>query len=248
VGDPVVVNQPTTVDKVVVGDPVVVNQPTTVVEEPVLKNAWTSGRIQKTLNISIPVEEKPYDPPNPPPEIVSTPAHRGTPSRQVGSVLRPGIIKNGLHRGVVNTGGGIQNDASAFTHPKRHRSNSSVSNGPPASISDRSPRASENDAPPPPRFDLLCRFPKTPNHLCRDRCTRSHSLQEWKPRICHRSRDCTRPNCGFYHPGKDSREDFLRRLCASPESRFYHSYAKDFLRLYLSEGGGEPKAKGRQTR
>jgi len=83
-----------------------------------------------------------------------------------------------------------------------------------------------------PRMDLLCKFSEN-RHSSRDRkkCMRSHSLEAWVPRTCHRSQ-CTNQACNYFHATKETKKEFLERLVNS-ETSFYYSFRNDFRRLYL---------------
>jgi len=104
-----------------------------------------------------------------------------------------------------------------------------VSRGRGGGNGDKQPPAVDENA---PRMDLLCKFSEN-RHSSRDRkkCMRSHSLEAWVPRTCHRSQ-CTNQACNYFHATKETKKEFLERLVNS-ESSFYYSFRNDFRRLYL---------------
>jgi hypothetical protein len=83
------------------------------------------------------------------------------------------------------------------------------------------------------RKDLLCRFLAT-KHGPTDweKCTRSHSMDEWVPKGCRHDIRCNRNGCGFFHKSKDTKQTYLLKLM-SVENSFYHNHAEDFKKLYL---------------
>lgn len=155
-------------------------------------------------------------------------------------VLPPSIHRNASHSSVVSNS---DRNGHTRSHPPRpdlprtphardrHRETSPASR-PRSESNRRSQPMSSTD----PRPDLLCRFINTPQHVARDQCMRSHSLEEWKLRHCRRPNDCRRKDCGFYHPDRESVRQFLERLCKI-EGTFYGSHAQDFHRIYLSPIG-----------
>lgn len=158
------------------------------------------------------------------------PRHRALPPRPP---RPPSIPQNPPQSSVVPDGNGRTESAHPRPHapPRERHAETSVTRA--RSESGRRPTMSSSTD---PRPDLLCRLVNTPQHIARDHCMRSHSLDEWKLRNCRRPHDCRRKECGFYHPDREDVRQFLERLCKI-EGTFYGNHAQDFYRIYLSPMG-----------
>ena len=145
-----------------------------------------------------------------------------------------------------NSGGQMTSPRPSQTHPnnnnndrRNHRNNnkmrpqSTVTGSPTSSASPTPSVPLSTTATTSPRKDLLCRFLASkhgPNDW--EKCTRSHSMDEWVPKECRHDKRCSRPGCGFFHKSKDTKQTYLLKLM-SVENSFYHNHSEDFKKLYL---------------
>jgi hypothetical protein len=150
--------------------------------------------------------------------------------------------RNSSHNSNSNSGGQMTSPRPSQTPPnnnnndrRNHRNNNKMRPQPAVTGSPTSSTSVplSTTATASPRKDLLCRFLASkhgPNDW--EKCTRSHSMDEWVPKECRHDKKCSRPGCGFFHKSKDTKQTYLLKLM-SVENSFYHNHTEDFKKLYL---------------